>query len=224
MKRIQAISQLADFIATIHLDHPVRVGIDGVDCAGKTMLADELVDPIHQRGRKVIRASIDGFHNPREKRYRQGRKSPRGYYEDSFNIDAVLSCLLLPLGPDGSRSYTTRVFDFRTDSFVKARELNAGDNDILIFEGVFLHRPEFFPHWDFTVFVDTGFDVTIRRAFLRDQYLFKTENNTRGIYEQRYIPGQVHYIREHSPSKKANVVFRNDDIESPEIIVQKPFD
>jgi pantothenate kinase len=87
MKRREAIFQVAELIAAIHLDHPVRVGIDGVDCEGKTMLADELVKPLQARGREVIRASIDGFHNPREIRHRQGRSSPRGYYEDSFDAD-----------------------------------------------------------------------------------------------------------------------------------------
>jgi hypothetical protein len=33
-------------IAAISLKHPVRVGIDGVDCAGKTVLANELVGPL----------------------------------------------------------------------------------------------------------------------------------------------------------------------------------
>ena len=101
MKRNDAISQLVDLIAAVRLEHPVRVGIDGVDCSGKTMLADELIEPLQARGREVIRASVDGFHNPREMRHRQGRGSPRGYYEDSFDLDAVRSCILLPRGPGG---------------------------------------------------------------------------------------------------------------------------
>ena len=46
------------------------------------MLADELIEPLRARGRSVIRASIDGFHNPREIRHQQGRDCPKGYYED----------------------------------------------------------------------------------------------------------------------------------------------
>jgi len=84
MKRTDAISQLAGLIAAVRLERPVRVGIDGVDCSGKTMLADELIEPLQSHDREVIRASIDGFHNAREMRHRQGRGSPRGYYEDSL--------------------------------------------------------------------------------------------------------------------------------------------
>jgi uridine kinase len=221
MTRTEAISQLADIIAAIRLEHPVRVGIDGVDCAGKTMLADELVEPLRSRGRSVIRSSIDGFHNPREIRHRQGRGSPRGYFQDSFNIDAVLSCVLLPLGPGGDLRYQTAQFDFRTDSEVSSPVQTADPSAILVFEGIFLHRPELLPHWDFTVFVDTGFDVTIRRAFVRDLYLFETEEKTRSIYEQRYIPGQKFYLSEQRPIDKANVVFVNDDIKSPELTIRR---
>lgn len=53
----------------------LRVAITGVDGAGKTQLADELVPLMIGRvGLSVIRSSIDGFHNPRVIRYRRGRK------------------------------------------------------------------------------------------------------------------------------------------------------
>lgn len=220
MRRSQAIGELANLIAEIHPGHPVRVGIDGVDCSGKTMLADELFKPLMSSGREVIRASIDGFHNPRAIRYRQGRDSSRGYYEDSFDLDAVLTCILLPLGPGGNREYKVGQFDFRTDTPAIFSRQVASSDAVLIFEGIFLHRPVFFPNWDFTVFVDTSFDVTIQRAFKRDQYLFETKEKIREIYQQRYIPGQKIYLAKHKPLEKANVVFKNDDIEHPELIVK----
>jgi uridine kinase len=42
-----------------------RVAIDGVDGAGKTYFADELAEVLGASGRSVIRASVDGFDNPR---------------------------------------------------------------------------------------------------------------------------------------------------------------
>jgi uridine kinase len=87
MERIALLEELSGRIAAMERPHPVRVGIDGVDGVGKTTLANELVDPLRQRGLPVIRASIDGFHHPRTVRYRRGRSSPEGYYRDSFNDD-----------------------------------------------------------------------------------------------------------------------------------------
>lgn len=221
MERTQLISQLADIINGIHLPHPARVGIDGVDCAGKTMLADELVEPLHSLGREVIRASIDGFHNPREVRYRQGQVSPKGYFEDSFNTDAVIDCLLSPLGPGGDRKYKTALFDFRTDSVVESAWLDAPREAMLIFEGVFLHRSEFLSYWDFTIFVEAGFDVIIERAYQRDQQLFGTEENTKVLYENRYIPGQKIYLSKCRPFEKANAILKNNNVQSPELIIKK---
>jgi uridine kinase len=58
-----------------------RVAIDGVDAAGKTTLADELA----ARVPRAERLSADDFLRPADDRYRQGRVSPVGYYEDSFD-------------------------------------------------------------------------------------------------------------------------------------------
>jgi hypothetical protein len=59
-------------------DRVARVGVDRVDGAGKTTFADELARALEAIGRRTIRASVDGFHNPRSVRYRLGRGSPQG--------------------------------------------------------------------------------------------------------------------------------------------------
>lgn len=41
-KRDDIIRHIASQVDSIHLDHPTRVAIDGVDAAGKSTLADEL--------------------------------------------------------------------------------------------------------------------------------------------------------------------------------------
>ena len=99
-------------------------------------------------------------------------------------------------------------FDFRADAEVDAPWEEARLDSVLLFDGVFLHRPELFPHWDFTVFVAADFDVTSERAGLRDQDLFGSPRKIREIYQRRYIPGQKIYLETERPFEKANVVFR----------------
>ena len=96
MKRSELLDELASRIIAIEKSHPVRVGIDGVDAAGKTTLADDLVSHVEARGRPVIRASIDGFHNSAEVRHQRGKSSPEGYYLDSFNYNALTKQLTNP--------------------------------------------------------------------------------------------------------------------------------
>jgi uridine kinase len=71
---------IAEMMTPLLRGSGLRVGIDGVDGAGKTVMADELASIVRVRGRKVIRASVDGFHNPKEIRYRRGRGSAKGFF------------------------------------------------------------------------------------------------------------------------------------------------
>ena len=217
MTRTDLLERLADRIQSIALPHPVRVAIDGVDGVGKTTLANELVQPLQRRGLPVIRASIDGFHNPRSVRYRHGRGSPEGYFRDSFDHDAVVVNLLSPLGPDGSRRYRKAVFDYRTDSAVNAPLETAPNNAVLVFDGVFLHRPEFRRYWDFSIFLDAPFEVTIARCAWRDG----SSPDVQAPENQRYVEGQRLYFLECDPASLASMVIRNDDLRVPEIVIER---
>lgn len=65
-KRKHIINEIASVINQIDLPHPVRVAIDGGGAAGKTTIANELIEPLEKLGRRVISSTIDGFHNPLE--------------------------------------------------------------------------------------------------------------------------------------------------------------
>jgi uridine kinase len=216
--RRAVVCEISGAIGAIRLDHPVRVAVDGVGAAGKTVLADELAEVLERSGRAVIRAGIDGFHHPREVRHRRGPLSPRGYYEDSFDYEAVVSRLLQPLGPCGTRRYRTAAYDFRIDAPVAAPECTASDDAVLLFDGIFLLRSELEGHWDFRVFVDASFDTTLRRALTRDLGLFGTPEAVRERYMKRYIPGELAYLREVRPRERADVVVENDDPSEPRLI------
>jgi uridine kinase len=211
------LDQLADQILSIRRPHPVRVAIDGIDAAGKTTLADALVTAIEQCGRTVIRATIDGFHRPRAERYRQGKDSPEGYYEDSFDYSALRHALLLPLGPDGSQRYRRAVFDVHADTPIQADGEEAPANAVLLFDGVFLLRPELDDLWEYRIFVDVDFVIALQRALLRDQSLFGSAEAVRARYKQRYFPGQRLYLRAARPRERANVVVDNNDLARPRL-------
>src|SRR3712207_7142344 len=100
--RQQTLGAVADDILALRDGFPL-VAVDGVDGAGKTVFADELAGALRGRGVDVVRASIDGFHNPPSIRYARGRHSPEGFYLDSYDYDSVRRLLLDPLGPNGER-------------------------------------------------------------------------------------------------------------------------
>ena len=218
MTREAVLSQLAEAIVSLRRLHPLRVAIDGIDASGKTTLADQLAPVIEHRGRPVIRASIDGFHRPRSQRYQQGPDSPAGYYEDSFDYAALKSVLLHPLEPHGSRRYRRGVFDMRNDVPLIAEEEVAPPNAALLFDGVFLLRPELHALWDYRIFIQVDFEIALQRAMIRDQELFGSSEAVRARYLQRYIPGQRLYFQAVNPRTLADVIVENNDPALPRLV------
>ena len=210
-------NHLSKAILGYQKDSPVLVGINGVDAAGKTTLADKLADRLKESDRQIIRVSIDGFHNPEAIRYRKGRNSPDGYYHDSFNHQLIIEKLLKPLS-SGDLRYREVVFDYRIDEEVNIPGKKADKDAILIMDGIFLFRPELLNYWDIKIFLDVGFDVTLQRAIkrARDQATPESEQDIMDLYNRRYIPGQRLYFQEADPREKADILI---DITSYEIPV-----
>ncbi len=211
------LDQLADILASVACPHPLRVAIDGVDAAGKTSLADELAPLLRNRGRPVMRASVDYFHNPRETRYQRGRGSPEGYFYDSFNYDAVKTLLLEPLGPTGNRQYRCGCFDHETDRPKDYPLEHAPDDAILLFDGVFLLRPELLAYWDFKIFVDIDFATMTERAVQRHAAEYGPDPEVRARNLTRYVPGQQLYLDACQPKQHADLIFDNRNFNAPVI-------
>ncbi len=218
MLRKHLIEFIVDAIGSIECEHPTRVAIDGIDAAGKTTLADEIAAALERDNKHVIRASIDGFHRPKQDRYRRGELSPEGYYYDSFENETIKQYLLQPLGPGGTGKYRTTVFDFRSDSPLLSPLMHAPADAVLLFDGVFLLRPELNDHWDARIFLSIDFDVSLQRTLCRDLTLFGTRERITERYEHRYIRGQKIYLRDVEPQKVADIVIDNNDPLDPILI------
>ncbi|WP_245477848.1 uridine kinase [Bradyrhizobium guangxiense] len=206
---------MADRLVVTSPDRTVRVAIDGVDGAGKTTFANELGSLVATKGRPVIRASVDGFHNPRAVRYRRGRHSPEGFFEDSYNYPALKQYLLDPLRPDGSRRYRRAFFDHVTDEFVPADDLKAEPSSILLIDGIFLHRPELLAYWDASIFLRTDFAVSVARCASRDG----SSPDPAAVSNRRYVEGQRLYLRSCQPEAKATIVIDYNDLSAPSIVI-----
>jgi uridine kinase len=184
-------AEVADAILDLPAARFHRVAIDGVVGAGMVHFADELASELSGRGTPVVRASVDGFHNPARTRRRRGRDSPEGFYRDSFDYGRFIRLLLDPFGPEGSGNYVQQVYDVRREREVRRPPALAERGTVLVVDGIFLHRDELVRFWDFTVWLD----VALKAAADLDQKAAR-----------RSIEGQRLYLHECGPRARASKV------------------
>jgi uridine kinase len=192
------------------------VGIDGVDGAGKTMFADALSCHVKALGRPVLRAGIDGFHHPRAHRYRRGPDNPLGYVEDSFDEEGLRRHLLDPLRGSTGGTVQLRRFDYRRD-MPMVEELPVEPGTVLIFDGVFLHRPLLRDCWDISIFLDVPFTMSVPRMAARDGTPADPDDDA----NRRYVDGQRHYLRTCEPQRRATLVIDNSALDHPIVIADR---
>ncbi len=224
MKRKELVGYLAAKIDSIEKPHPVRVGIDGPDTAGKTTLAEELAREIEIKQqievikRKVVRVALDGFHNPREIRYDLGMLSPEGYYNDSFNYSALKAVLLDSLGPRGSGHYIEKIFDCQNNMPEPSVFKKAEGDEVVLMDGIFLFRPELKDSWDFKIFLEIDRRTMLNRALQGKRGYLQDSRMVDEIFKKRNFPALEMYYREADPQGSADVVVDNNDPENPRIL------
>lgn len=202
---------VAEAVLALPSDKIRRVAIDGVDGAGKTWFADQLGKELTDRGASVIRASSDGFLSPPRTRHRRGRDSPEGYYRDSFDYGRMCRLLLDPLSPRGNGEYVRAVYDARREREVRLLPELAPDDAILVFDGIFAHRDELIRYWDYSVWLEVPFTVSIPRGAQRG-YGTPDPSSPKNV---RYIAGQRLYMAECHPQTRATLVIDNTDLANP---------
>ncbi|GAA1988609.1 hypothetical protein GCM10009838_59330 [Catenulispora subtropica] len=192
---------------------PVRVAVDGVDGAGKTVFADELAATLQTMGREVVRVSIDGFHAVEARRHARGRLSPEGFWLDSYDYAAFERHVLAPFAPGGSRIYRSAVHDVDTDAVLDTAEQTAPDECVLVVDGIFLHRDELRAMWDFSLFLDVDFATALARMVHRDG----ASPDGQDPRNRRYSEGQQLYLAACHPADRASMVIDNNDFSQPVI-------
>ncbi|MFC1402032.1 MULTISPECIES: cytidylate kinase family protein [Streptacidiphilus] len=213
--RGELISRLTEAIRSVTTPHPLRVAIDGAPASGKTTLADELAVVLRAQDRDVIRASIDDFLVPRAQRYRRGQYSAEGCYFDAHDHAALCRVLLDPLGPGGDRRFQTAVYDADTDTPSSLPATTAPADAVLLFDGVFLLRPELIDRWDLRIFVSVPFEQTIDRARHRGAALASSTADIERSWRHRYIPSQQLYFTTAHPTDHADIIVYNDQLQRP---------
>ncbi|MFI9503798.1 hypothetical protein [Nocardia sp. NPDC052566] len=179
-----------------------------------------MVDAVRARGRHGVHLSMDGYHHRRAHRYRQGRGSAVGYYEDAYDFDSFARHVLVPLGPGGDRCYRTQVMDLASDLPVDDDYERAERDAIVVVDGSFLQR-DIRGLWDVVVFVDTSFELARDRGSRRDAELLGGIDKAAAAFDTRYHAASRMYLDQVRPAEAADIVIGNDDPALPVLRIRR---
>ena len=210
------LADIASEIDSIRDRQIVRVAVDGVDGAGKTTFADELADFL---AGPVIRASVDSFHNPRAIRYARGKSSPVGFFADSFNYARLKALLLDPLSSEPATRYCCAFFDHRADAEVEQQWHDPPARGVLVFDGIFAHRPELVDYWDYSVFLDVTPQESVRRCIEREGVTGISYDPSDPAHT-RYVAGQAIYLEQCDPMNRCTRHIVNEPLDRPRLVTR----
>ena len=198
-------------------DKPIRIAINGIEGTGKTVLAEKLTKYLNSENLNAIQVSIDGFHFNKEVRYKQGRNSAKGYYEDSYD-EIVFVEKVLKSSQTDFPNYTTATHNLETDEYLSLEPIKLENNSILITDGAYLFKPNYRNHWDLKIYLKTSFEIAMKRGVERDKDSLGGVELTKEKYEKRYHESSRIYLAENVPEKIADIVIDNSDFNNLKVI------
>ena len=203
---------LNEVIERKRADRPFVIGINGVDCSGKTIFTEAMEKFLISKNYRVQVVNLDDFHNPRHIR-NSGEDPAESYYNNGFDYQTLIRSLLVPVREKRQYSISLKLLDLRTDSYEIEKAFSFTEETIVLLEGVYLFRKELAPYIDYKIFLDISMKESRRRAAIRDVPVFGEEIMRR--YDEKYLPVQARYLEEYPPLDIADIIIDNDNWEYP---------
>ncbi len=147
----------------------------------------------------------------------RGRLSPEGYYRDSFDYASLISGLVEPFASGEARIRSVQ-YDYRREASTRVDVVGVRATAVLVFDGVFLLRPELRRFWTLAVYLAITPEERMRRAVAREVEMLGSAADVEQRDAKRYLPGQALYRQEASPESHANVVVDNSEPTAPTIL------
>ena len=140
------------------------------------------------------------------------------YYAEGFDYAAFRRELLEParrLDPGGVR---LRQWDSFHDRPYEGVRTVVAAGDVLVVDAAFLFRPELRGCWDYTIWLDIGFETMVARAIERDIAWMPPEEEIEWRYRERWIPLHTLYETATGARDLADATIDNTDVANPRFV------
>ena len=165
---------------------PYTIGINGIDCAGKTTLAKDLSGQLKQSGINNEIFHIDDFNNEKVE-----KETYRAFASGNWNEN------------DFDRYYES-IIDFQ-----KARKAvgeAAAKNEIVIVEGIFIFRPKLKITFNYRIYLKV--DVSVALTRFEERRRLKGDDRPVEIFDGIWLRAHNKYVSEVNPQKISNLIIQ----------------
>ena len=179
------------------------VGVSGINCAGKSTLAQTLGQDKMGFAHRPIIFDIDDFLLPR--RIRDANPDQVAGCYNSFDYQTLFEELLLPASQNTLVKKRIRVFREEAESW---DTITVRGPCVVIVEGIFLFRRDLPDVFDIKFWLNIDYEEVIKRAIRRKREINKhpTKNSILKRYHERFIPAQKYHIEVDNPKKNCNFI------------------
>ena len=165
---------------------PYIIGINGIDCAGKTTLAKDLSGQLEQSGIKNKIFHIDDFNDPKVE-----KETYRAFASGKWNENAF-------------DRYYEAIIDFQKASEAVAKA--AVKNEIVIVEGIFIFRSKFKITFNYRIYLEV--DASIALARFEQRRRLKGDARPVEIFEDIWVRAHNKYVSEVNPQKISDLIIQ----------------
>ncbi len=196
---------------------PFLVGINGIDKAGKTAFAAALAERLAGFGLHVEQVSLGDFTAEKKERRAKGYPEAEGLYRKHYAMERLREQLLMPLRQARELPLELQydVHDLTRDRSGGKRSLALERGAIVILEGPFLFQAEYFGLYDFRIYLVSDFEHALALALTG--LTGKAREQRQREFQRRELAAQSLYLRQETPWKRAHLVLRGLNTETPRI-------
>jgi len=162
------------------------IGINGIDCAGKTTLAKDLSGRLKQSGINNEIFHIDDFNNKKVE-----KETYRAFASGNWNEN------------DFDRYYGS-IIDFQKAR--KAVGKAAAKNEIVIVEGIFIFQPHLNNIFNYRIYLEV--DVSVALTRFEERRRLKGDDRPVEIFKEIWVRAHNKYVSEINPQKICDLLIQ----------------